>query len=260
MEHCPLRKLNYRGLRGLLEKINGSANYRLRRWSRNLALTSTPARLLSDGERSSFELLELISTQGIKCIWDVGAANGSWSVLAASMFPSAQVHAFEPQPAQADSIRRLNVNTITVHQIGLGDADGSFELHITDNLDSSSLMRPASKLETVYGVRPTAKIEVDVRQPSSLIEAGVDGPDILKLDVQGFELKVLDGFGSHISRVKYIIMEIANHDFYDGQAQAAELLKASHDLGFQLHAFGAGTSLGKFVHEFDILLSRRSDL
>ena len=45
-------------------------------------------------------------------------------------------------------------------------------------------------------------VEVDIRTGASLIAAGdAQTPNAIKIDVEGFELEVLQGFGAHLAKV-----------------------------------------------------------
>lgn len=244
------------GAARLMRRFQGSANNQLRKAARTFSLLGSPAASLDDAFRSSFELLELIPRGEVRCIWDVGAAHGSWAVLAASMFPDALVQAFEPQPAQAEKIRShlSNFPNLRIHELALGDEAGFATLHVTSNLDSSSLLTPLGSLESVYDVTETSTMNIEVCTSGDIIRHGVPVPDVLKLDVQGHELSVINGLGSYFSEVKYLIIELATLPFYDGQPSAVKVLHNLEQQGFQMLALGANTPVGQRIYEFDALL------
>src|SRR5688572_827487 len=59
-------------------------------------LRGTPATTLCTGHVDSLELLELLRDNPPRVIYDIGAHIGTWTVLAKSVFPEAEIFAFEP--------------------------------------------------------------------------------------------------------------------------------------------------------------------
>jgi hypothetical protein len=49
-------------------------------------------------------------------------------------------------------------------------------------------------------------------------------PDLVKLDIQGFELKALMGATSTFSRTEMFIMEVSLFEFFNGQPLAREVI------------------------------------
>src|SRR5579859_190509 len=64
--------------------------------------------------------------------------------------------------------------------------------------------------------------------------ASIAGCALLKLDVQGFELRALEGCGELLSRFKYIYVEASFVELYVGQALATDVVKFLMDHGFRL--------------------------
>jgi len=136
---------------------------------------------------------------------DVGANIGWFTLLAASIVrDTGHVHAFEPRLPTADYLRRsvaLNAmqNIVTVHEAGLGDDTRDYHLgwqRGTTNPGSSCLVEPtlADGLETI----PIRLITLD-----SLDLARVD---LLKMDVEGAEMRAVYGARSTIDRHRPLII------------------------------------------------------
>ena len=119
--------------------------------------------------------------------FDIGANVGSYTVLASAVI-GAKTQAFEPVPetysALSDNIRVNNIeNLVEARLVAIGDTDG--DIQMTNNLDTtnhiiSSLDPCAGKMITV----PEKKI-------SNYI--GNKIPDLIKIDVEGYETKVING-------------------------------------------------------------------
>jgi hypothetical protein len=115
--------------------------------------------------------LDHIRDLGLSGVYvDVGAHLGTHTIWFAMQCPSTHVHAFEPIPRYARAVAtnaELNgvAEKVTVHEIGLGDGGTDVAVH-------------TSGLEF-----PTARLD-------DLVE---DRVAVLKMDVEGMEVRVLDG-------------------------------------------------------------------
>ena len=125
-------------------------------------------------------------------VWDIGANVGHWStVLASSVGAAGRVIAFEPNPNTERHLRKnFEINGLTNYQIvnqAVGDRDetGTLRMSGQDSDPLASLARD----------RPTARaIEIELRTPSTLIESdGIEFPNFVKVDVEGFEFQVVTG-------------------------------------------------------------------
>jgi len=123
---------------------------------------------------------------------DVGANCGVVSLLGAHLVgPSGEVHAFEPQPESASSLRRSaaanGFGQLQVHEVALSDVDGWQELVVPlDNLGAASLSRTP--------VGPSRSVGVSIRQSGPYLSRLDLGPvRLLKLDIEGHEEQLLAG-------------------------------------------------------------------
>lgn len=117
---------------------------------------------------------------------DVGANIGAYTVLAASI-PGARCAAFEPAP---ETFGRLTENIrlndfgsrVQANQLAAGSEDG--ELVFTKGLDS---------VNHVVGPDDNARngTRVSVRRLDTVLHA--DNPVVMKIDVEGYEMLVLQG-------------------------------------------------------------------
>lgn len=120
---------------------------------------------------------------------DVGANVGLYSLWAgAAAGPSGRVLALEPNPAALERLR-TNIQSngftdrIDVLPVAAGDVDGELELWLDpSNLGGSSLRRSDGRRAVRVPVRPLLAI---------VLEAGLSGIDIMKLDIEGYEDAVL---------------------------------------------------------------------
>lgn len=120
-------------------------------------------------------------------VWDVGANVGYFSILAARL--GAQVHAFEPVPENVGMIRgNVAANgmeqSVQVHPVAAGASDGPAEFLVVEDPSWSHLADRGRHPRT----RESLQVEV-VR----LDGLGLPAPDLVKIDVEGSEVAVLEG-------------------------------------------------------------------
>jgi FkbM family methyltransferase len=169
------------------------------------------------------------------CI-DVGANIGQFSALVSYLHPSATIFAFEPLPEASRKFRSgLSGPRIFHINCGIGKNSGSTTLHVTSRADSSSFLVPAQNQERAFGVVESDSIKVPVqRLDEALRSVSLPPPVLLKIDVQGFELDVLEGAGALIASIDYCYLELSYVELYEGQPLASSVLSYLFSRGFQL--------------------------
>lgn len=169
-------------------------------------------------------------------IIDVGAATGEYSKAAHFIFPDAKIYAFEPIP---DSFKKLEsvastVNNMQCFNLALSDEDGEEEFHLNEFSYSSSLLQMTTTHKEIY---PFTKNETTVKVKTSKIDTILNdigqGNALLKMDVQGAELRVLKGATHLLKEIDVIQLEVSFMNFYKGQAAAEDLIIFLKSFGFK---------------------------
>lgn len=125
--------------------------------------------------------------------YDIGANIGFFSLLAAKVVgESGRVIAFEPVPANADAVRRnadLNgFDSILVVDVAVSSGTGEAELVLARHPGGASLKSAA--------VPPDATETITIKTAtldSLVLRKDFPPPDVVKIDVEGAELRVLEG-------------------------------------------------------------------
>lgn len=162
---------------------------------------------------------------GGSVVYDVGANIGFFSLLAARFAgPDGAVEAFEPLPANAAGIRRnlaLNdARTVSVHEVAVGSSSGRAQLLSVDEGSWSHLA------DRGWHPRTQAVLEVDVVTIDELVAGGQRPPGIVKIDVEGSEIAVLEGMRETIrEHAPAIVCEL--------HATNSEFLDAIDGLGYE---------------------------
>ncbi|MBS1525978.1 MAG: FkbM family methyltransferase [Bacteroidetes bacterium] len=234
----------------------------INRHKRKRKLKGTPAEGLGLGYIDSLELLELISQKGAKInvIYDVGANIGTWTMLAKSFFKDAQVHAFEPLPVHtakfAENTR--NLADVHLHKFCLGNADTNAVINVSSFSDSSSILEATSLEYEQFQIKKVDDVQVEVKKLSTLIAQKIlPPPDLIKLDVQGFELEVLKGAEDQLAHASYIISEVSFKEYYKNQALFLDIANYLSGYNFRIYAFGHSTPVGQELGQIDVLFAKQ---
>ncbi len=117
------------------------------------------------------------------------------------------------------------------HNLALGETDERRELTVAANLSSSSLLTMTDEMRALI---PDVGVElVSVKRLDGL-DVRLEGPLMLKLDVQGYEARVLAGCGEVLDRVEQLECELSLAWLYDDQAQLSEMVAGLDGLGFEM--------------------------
>lgn len=131
--------------------------------------------------------------KSVPVVFDVGANEGQWCKELLAICPSARIHAFEPQQNLAAKIKS-NYPSVAVNNMALGDVAGALQLF--DYADQPGSQH-ASLLRGVidglhHGNARSESVTVGTLD-DYCTQHEVGHIDLLKIDVEGFELKVLLG-------------------------------------------------------------------
>lgn len=235
-------------------------SHRRRRLAR---LKDTPASRLSLGHVDSLELLELLHDIDIGVIYDVGASLGTWTLLAKSVVPLANIHAFEPLPKHCEgfSAATAKFKDVKLHRVALGAEEKETTILVTDFSDLSSVLPLTISGKEIFGIYETERLPVQLTTLDRHREKlKLPWPDLIKIDVQGYEVEVLAGAQQCLEHAKAVITEVSFVEFYKEQCLFADVVRVMNDFGFQLHAMAVTTPLGKPLYQTDALFLHRAML
>jgi FkbM family methyltransferase len=191
-------------------------------------------RLLALGLTASSEhagTLKRISN--LTTIVDIGANKGQFLLEALRWHPKAKYIVFEPLPEECAAITRC-FNALEVYPFALGAKDQATVLNVSAASDSSSLLEQTDRQsENFPWAKSTQKILVTMKRLDSVLAAAaIVRPAFCKIDVQGYELEVLKGFGELIDCFDYFVIELSNVPFYEGQCNTADVISFLNQRSF----------------------------
>lgn len=187
-------------------------------------------------ESEARKIMWLRNTQ-IKTILDIGANTGQFAKYINQIFPQAILYSFEPLE---DCYNELVSNFKQIPQfqafnVALGDKAAQMEIHRSEFSPSSSLLAMAELHKNAFPhTQDQTLYKVDVVRLSDIGKTlNLQKPILIKLDVQGFEDKVIAGGKDVIEQAEIIIIEMSVEKLYENQPLFDDIYKSLVDLGFK---------------------------
>lgn len=159
--------------------------------------------------------LKMLNDRGIRTLIDCGANRGQYVENLKKEGWKGRVFSFEPL---RDEYSELSEKAAadpdwTAYHFALGEEEASMEIHVAGNSYSSSLLDFRSEFTDLRpDAKPTETQVINVRSLDEVIATeslDMDGPVMMKLDVQGFELSVLRGAAEFLKQVSILQCELA---------------------------------------------------
>lgn len=150
----------------------------------------------------------------ISGIIHVGANEGE--ELSSYLHYTTNIHMFEPIQNSYEKIP----NIVKKYNCALGDVEGTFELNVANNSQSSSLLKPKRHLQEHPEVLFIDKILVPVKTLDSF---NIQNCNFLNMDVQGYELHVLKGATNTLKHIDVIYTEVNMDEIYEGNCLIEDL-------------------------------------
>ncbi|MGQ0696846.1 MAG: FkbM family methyltransferase [Panacagrimonas sp.] len=168
----------------------------------------------------------------IKTVIDCGANEGQFARKISKYHPNAALYCFEPleTPFRALSAWANTQNgRVKCSQVALGDQEGEAVMHFhEEHSPSSSLLATTGHKESMF---PQVRKQSEVRVRQTTLDAAMTpvlnemAPQIvLKLDVQGYEDRVLRGASQLLPKVNACLLEVCVDPLYSAQAAFKDLV------------------------------------
>lgn len=166
-----------------------------------------------------------------KNIWDVGANHGDWTREALRYFPDSCYTLIEPQDRLRHHIGDLVNRGHKIRWIaaGVGHQSGTFPFYIGWSDEASSFLN----VPRIIG-EATDQLNVTMHTLDELRHIlHLPVPEMLKIDAEGFELKVLQGATDILGKTEIVLVEasIGQRDF---ENTAGAVIAAMDGHGYRL--------------------------
>jgi FkbM family methyltransferase len=211
---------------------------RLRKVGKLARLSPRPAylRALRHGVAAAVEHERIPFDHHFATIVDVGAGRGQFALVARRRYPSASLHCFEPLAHAREKLAAVVGRDVRVHAIALGSTNTPAPFHVSEKDGSSSLLPITDRqVEAFPGTGEVGQIVVDrARLDETITPQALTRPSLLKIDVQGYELEVLQGTEHVIHLFDDVLVECSFAELYAGQPLADEVVCYLRPKGFEL--------------------------
>jgi FkbM family methyltransferase len=173
-----------------------------------------PAKVLEKGHANTDPFFKTLVKLGFnpQHIVDVGANRGNWTRTAMHYFPEAHFSLFEPQADLLEGSDLGKNPKVKIHLMGAGPASSTMKLskHCRDDSFSFAL----SEEEARFHGREQIDAPV-VSLDEFLPTTEMPKVDILKIDAEGWDLKVLEGAQATAESAEVVLLEasVMNKNF-----------------------------------------------
>lgn len=177
-----------------------------------------------------------LTQRGIDTIIDIGANTGQFAGRFLKILPNATVISFEPiKGVYDDLIKNTAGLKVKAFNFALGDKDETVEINVSKHSPSSSLLEMADLHTKVFtGTEFEKKESIIVKTLDGVApQLGDLGKFIVKMDVQGFEDRVIRGGKETLKKADLILLETSFQELYVGQVLFNGIYDLLNELGFE---------------------------
>ena len=172
----------------------------------------------------------------IKTIVDIGANTGQFANMIHKVCPDARIYSFEPLHECFEALEKVFATNLRgrAYNFALGNESSVIEMNQSDFSPSSSLleMEDLHKRDWPQSAANT-KRKIKIERLDDVAVTMEIVPDLLiKIDVQGYEDKVIQGGIQTISKAKLVVAEINFEELYTGQPFFNDIYCMMRELGF----------------------------
>ena len=180
-----------------------------------------------------------VKERGINCknILDVGANMADWSTIAKSYFPEANIYMIEPL-SEMEPYLKAFCEKHPGSKYFLNGAGSKIKTHVLTNwgddfAGANCLVKENTNLKSMNKQRDILMVTID-----SLIEEGkMPVPELVKMDVQGFEIEALKGATKLLGQTELFILESSLFKFSQPVPLMSELISFMIPHGYEIYDF-----------------------
>lgn len=190
--------------------------------------------------------IKLINHFSIDLVLDIGASVGEYGKTLRNIGYKKRILSFEPIKSSYNTLlRKSNSDDLwEVYNYGLGNENCNSQINISKNFDSSSILEISELHTSTNEESMYVNIEdIEIKKLETIFpllhknEKNI----FLKLDTQGYELKVLLGAGDLLKNaIKGIQIEMSIVPLYSGSVSFMEIINYLKDIGFVLYGIEPG--------------------
>ena len=209
-------------------------------WKRAKGRVNGLKRKLGKNEFDDLSYLFSLVNRSPKVILDCGANIGFVTHQFKTNFPNATIHAFEPNPSIFSRLSNHyeNSDKVHCHNMGIADENGELMFNVNANSGTSSFLNPTEYHTSNLASRKITPIKVPVCAISNIMsKEKIHHIDLLKLDIEGFEIKAMQGIENISENVSLIFTEVNLIPTYENQPLLEDVILYLRQKGFHIYNF-----------------------
>jgi FkbM family methyltransferase len=208
---------------------------------------------------------ELLRTLDIDLVLDVGAHHGEYALFLREVGYAGRIISFEPVAESFDVITQYCARDASwlAHNLALGSEDADRSMNVMDNSGLNSFLPPSEFGARSLDRNVVKRIDkVTVRRLDGLFDQMLNDAGahnvFLKMDTQGWDLEVLRGADTCISRIGAVQSEVSLKAIYKGMPSFIEAITECNRLGLEITGmFPVSRDTNNLaVVEFDCVMTR----
>jgi FkbM family methyltransferase len=189
--------------------------------------------------------IRLLHHYGIETLLDVGANTGQFAYYTRYLGYKNEICSFEPLSETFTRLEKFAESDPRwqVYRCAVGSFDGSTEINISANSLSSSILEMMPlHLQNAPESAYVAKELVPVFRLDTLMSKlnCNAGKSFLKIDTQGYEMKVIEGAHETLKKIRGIQLECSIVELYKGETLIVEMMNLVTGMGFKLCSLEPG--------------------
>lgn len=180
-----------------------------------------------------------LNSYDIRTVIDVGAHIGEFAAQIREILPSTYIYSFEPLPEEFEQLERnlKKINNVKLFNLAMGESHGELTMYRSNYSASSSFFKMGGIHKNAF---PFSAQQIPVPVKMSTLdevhqELKFSKNILLKVDVQGYEGKVLRGGKKLLQEVKIIIVETSFQELYCEQPLFHDIYQLLYEHGFKYY-------------------------
>jgi FkbM family methyltransferase len=192
----------------------------------------------------------MLEFYAIDTVLDIGANTGQFAQMLRDIGYSNRILSFEPLSSAYEVLknRAKTDSNWQAFNFGIGDKEDKLEINISKNSKSSSLLSmSAVHLEAEPTAKYIGKEWVEIQKIDTIFSDICEPSEniYMKLDTQGFEMRVLNGAKRSLSFIDTIQMEMSLVQLFEGEPLFNEMYAYMTSEGYSLVEIENGFADGR---------------